>query len=128
MSNLLFHRTRRPVHGGAPFLAREVVAPGRSSGLRMRLALVSLVSAASFGSSAVLAFTTPAAGSFGYDVYNTVVNDILGGPIGFVGGVFLIVWGATQLMRNWMMTIACVIAGTVLIKAVTILTSLGALV
>jgi hypothetical protein len=128
MFNLLFDGTRRPVHGGAPFLARSVGAPGRGSALRMKLALVLMVFGASFGSSAVFAFTTPAAGSFGYDVYNTVVNDILGGPIGFVGGVFLIVWGATQLMRNWMMTIACVIAGTVLIKSVTILTSLGALV
>jgi hypothetical protein len=101
---------------------------GRPAQLRMRLAFVSMLFAAAFGSSAVFAFTTPAAGSFGYDVYNTVVNDILGGPIGFVGGIFLIVWGATQLMRNWMMTIACVIAGTVLIKSVTILTSLGAMV
>jgi hypothetical protein len=31
-------------------------------------------------------------------------------------------------MRSWMTTIMCVIAGTVLIKAVTILTSLGMMV
>jgi hypothetical protein len=90
--------------------------------------MVALLAGGGLLSPAVFAFTTPAAGSFGFDVYNIVVTEILGGPIGFVGGVILIVWGATQLMRSWMTTITCVIAGTVLIKAVTILTSLGAVV
>ena len=86
----------------------------------MLLALGSLLSA-----NAAMAFTAPEAGSFGFDIYDVVVTQILSGPIGFVGGVVLIVWGASQLMRSWMTTIMCVIAGTVLIKAVTILTSLG---
>jgi hypothetical protein len=100
-------------------VVREWTAP--------RFAAVALLIGAIVLSPASQAFVAPAAGSFGYDIYDTVVNQILGGPIGFVGGVFLIVWGATQLMRNWVMTIACVIAGTVLIKAPAILTSLGAL-
>lgn len=72
------------------------------------------------------AFTTPAAGDFGYDVYDIVVNQILNGPIGFIGGLFLIVFGVTQIMKNWMMTILCIIAGTVLIRAEAMVVTLGA--
>lgn len=74
------------------------------------------------------AFTAPAAGAFGYDVYDIVVNQILGGPIGFIGGVFLIVWGASQVMKSWIITVLCVISGTILIRADTLVVSLGALV
>jgi hypothetical protein len=74
------------------------------------------------------AFAAPAAGSFGYDVYDIVVNQILNGPIGFIGGVILIVFGATQIIKNWMMTIMCVIAGTVLIRAEDLVITLGAMV
>lgn len=75
-----------------------------------------------------MAFTAPAAGSFGFDVYDIVVNQILNGPIGFIGGVILIVFGATQIIKNWMMTIMCVIAGTVLIRAEDLVITLGAMV
>jgi hypothetical protein len=75
-----------------------------------------------------MAFTAPAVGSFGYDVYDIVVNQILNGPIGFIGGVILIVFGATQIIKNWMMTIMCVIAGTVLIRAEDLVITLGAMV
>lgn len=74
------------------------------------------------------AFTAPAAGSFGYDVYDIVVNQILGGPIGFIGGVFLIVWGASKVMTSWIITVLCVISGTILIRAEDLVVSLGALV
>ena len=127
MVTVALHGTRRLVFRGREFLS-NCHSLRQDKRLQLRLALLAAITVAVLGSPGANAFVTPAAGSFGYDVYNTVVNDILGGPIGFVGGIFLIVWGATQLMRNWIMTIACVIAGTVLIKAVTILTSLGALV
>lgn len=74
------------------------------------------------------AFTTPAAGSFGYDVYDIVVNQILGGPIGFIGGVFLLVWGASKVMTSWVITVLCVISGTILIRAEDLVVTLGALV
>lgn len=76
--------------------------------------------------SAAMAFATPAAGSFGFDVYDIVVNQILGGPIGFVGGVALIVWGGSQVIKNWVITILAIIAGTIIIRADTLVTSLGA--
>lgn len=74
------------------------------------------------------AFTAPATGAFGYDVYDIAVNQILGGPIGFIGAVALIVWGATKMMTNWMITIVCVIAGSILIRAEDMVQTLGALV
>jgi hypothetical protein len=73
------------------------------------------------------AFAVPAVGSFGYDIYDLVVNQILSGPIGFVGALALIVWGATKLTTNWMLCIMCIIAGTVLIRAAAIVQTLGAL-
>ena len=122
------------VLGGTPRLRRVWSAWERLVDLRWvspyrrQLAIVALLAGGGLVSPVVSAFTTPAAGSFGFDVYDVVVTQILSGPIGFVGGVFLIVWGATQLMRSWMTTVTCVIAGTVLIKSVAILTSLGAVV
>ena len=74
------------------------------------------------------AFTAPAVGDFGYDIYDIVVNRILNGPIGFIGGVALIVFGATKIMTNWMMTILCIIAGTILIRADDLVVTLGAVI
>lgn len=74
------------------------------------------------------AFTAPAAGDFGYDIYDIVVNQILNGPIGFIGGVALIVFGATKIMTNWMLTILCIIAGTILIRADDLVVTLGAVI
>lgn len=85
-----------------------------------------LVSA--FGASSAMSFVAPAAGDFGYDIYDIVVNQILNGPIGFIGGVALIVFGATKIMQNWMLTILCIIAGTVLIRADDLVVTLGAIV
>ena len=92
---------------------------------RSKAILASLLTLASLTATA---FTAPAAGSFGYDIYDIVVNQILGGPIGFIGGVFLIVFGATKVMTQWMMTVLCVIAGTILIRADDLVVTLGALV
>lgn len=73
-----------------------------------------------------MAFTAPTTGDFGYDIYDIAVNQILGGPIGFIGAIALIVWGATKLMTNWMITVVCVIAGTILIRADALVQTLGA--
>lgn len=74
------------------------------------------------------AFVTPAAGSFGYDIYDILVNQILLGPIGFCGGIFLIVWGGAQVMKNWVITILAIIAGTIIIRADALVLSLGVLI
>lgn len=84
-----------------------------------------LVSLMIFASTAQ-AFVTPAAGSFGYSVYDTVVLKMLGGPLGWVGAALLLVWGIANIMKQWMLTIMCVVGATCIIKITTILTSLGA--
>lgn len=83
-------------------------------------AFVALVAA-----SVASAFTAPAVGDFAYDAYDIVVNQILNGPIGFIGGVLLIVWGVTRIMTNWMMAILCIIAGSVLVRAADLVVTLG---
>lgn len=93
--------------------------------LKMQMVMGFLLS---FVAGHAMAFTAPAVGDFGYDVYDIAVNQILGGPIGFIGAVALIVWGATKMMTNWMITVVCVIAGTILIRAEDMVQTLGALV
>ena len=89
--------------------------------LAMTLAMLSSV----FTGSA-FAFTAPAAGSFGYDLYDIVVVKMLGGPLGWVGAVMLVIWGVSNIMKQWLITVVCVIGATCIVKMSTILTSLGA--
>jgi hypothetical protein len=45
------------------------------------------------------ALLTPLPGSLGYDIYDVFVTRILQGPIGYVGGLFCIVFGFRQLIH-----------------------------
>lgn len=47
----------------------------------------------------VLAYTTPAPDSMGFAMYDILVNKILCGPIGFVGGVCCVAMGGRQLIH-----------------------------
>lgn len=77
----------------------------------------------------VAAFTVPAAGSFAYDIYDVAVNDILKGPIGFVAGIGFIVLCVFFIARQMVLpSILCIFAGIILIKADSIVTSLGCLI
>jgi hypothetical protein len=77
----------------------------------------------------VSAFTVPAAGSFAYDIYDVAVNDILKGPIGFVAGIGFIVLCVFFIARQMVLpSILCIFAGIILIKADSIVTSLGCLI
>jgi hypothetical protein len=77
----------------------------------------------------VTAFTTPAAGSFGYDFYDVMVNKVANGSIGFVGGLFILVVGLVQVFRGqWALGCTALLAGTGIVKAETILNTLGAIV
>lgn len=71
------------------------------------------------------AIAIPAAGSFAFDVYDVVVTQVLQGPIGFVGGLAVIVIGAAQLTKSWVLAILGIISGTVIIRADAIVASLG---
>ncbi len=79
-------------------------------------------------SGAAEALTTPAAGSFAYDIYDVAVNSILKGPIGFVAGIAAIVLGAVQAIQGkMMMAFPAILGGAGLIKADTIVSSMGSI-
>jgi len=79
-------------------------------------------------SQAAFAIVAPVAGSLGFDLYDVAVNDLLKGPAGFVGGLGAVVYGVTQLAKSWMITALSVLGGSAMIKADTIVTSLGAMI
>lgn len=75
------------------------------------------------------AIVAPAAGSFAYDVYDIGVNQILRGPIGFVGGVVAIVIGAVMAIQGEVMySVPAILGGAVMLRADTVVTSLGAII
>lgn len=73
----------------------------------------------------LLAVTTPAAGSFAYDLYDIAVLKILQGPIGFVGGCGAIVYGAILAMQSPLGAITPILGGAALLKADAIVNTLG---
>ncbi|MDR3715915.1 MAG: hypothetical protein P4L51_24145 [Puia sp.] len=73
-----------------------------------------------------LAFTVPSSGSFAYDLYDLAVNQILKGPVGFVAGVGFIVLCVFAIAKQMVMpAILCLFAGVILIKADSIVATLG---
>jgi F0F1-type ATP synthase assembly protein I len=74
------------------------------------------------------AITAPAAGSFAYDVYDMAVNSILKGPIGFVAGLAAVCFGAALAIQQKIGgAIPALLGGAVLLKADTIVSSMGLL-
>jgi hypothetical protein len=71
------------------------------------------------------AFTAPAAGDLGYDIYDIVVNKGVKGPLGFVGGVAAFLFGVSRLFSNVMVGIPTIVAAVCLIKSDTILQTFG---
>jgi hypothetical protein len=85
-------------------------------------AMLALFALASGGAHA---FTAPAAGDLGYDIYDIVVNKAVKGPMGFVGGVAAFLFGVSRLFSNVMVGIPTIVAAVCLIKADTILQTFG---
>lgn len=83
------------------------------------LALLALVS------SGAHAFTAPAAGDLGYDIYDIVLNKGVKGPLGFVAGVAAFLFGVSRLFSNIMVGIPTIVAAVALIKSDTILQTFG---
>lgn len=84
--------------------------------------------AAAAVSTTALAITGPAAGAFGYDLYDVAVNDMIKGAPGFVGGMAGIIVSASKLSQNWLYAGLGVLGSTAVLKADTITTSLGYLI
>lgn len=77
----------------------------------------------------VFAMTTPATGSFAYDLYDIAVTQILLGPIGFVAGVASMVFAAILAIRQMILPAAgVVLGGAFLLSADTVVQSVGALI
>jgi len=66
--------------------------------------------------------------SLGYKVYDVAVNEILNGPIGFVGGVAIIIISATQIAQNWKLASLGLVGGSAALAADEVATGLGALI
>lgn len=74
----------------------------------------------------VHAVTAPVSGSFAYDIYDIGVNKILGGPIGFVGGVGAIVVGAVSAVQQKVFAaVPAILGGAGMLNADSIVESLG---
>ena len=71
------------------------------------------------------AFTAPATGDLGYDIYDIVVNKGVKGPLGFVAGVAAFLFGVSRLFSNIMVGIPTIVAAVCLIKSDTILQTFG---
>lgn len=94
----------------------------KSFSLGFMLAIAMLVMAAG----QAFAVSVPTSGTFFYQGYDLVVNDILKGPVGFIAGVAVIVWGATMIPRGqYLPAIGTLLAGGAMLKADDITQTLG---
>ncbi|BCK65883.1 conjugative transfer protein TraE [Aeromonas caviae] len=111
---------KQKLHG----VAENMSAPGVQKGL-----FTCLVGAAAILSTPeVAAWSTPAAGSFAYDMYDIGVNKLLKGPVGFVAGVGIIAYSASNFSQGPWKAIMGILMGSGVAKADTITSSMGAMV
>jgi hypothetical protein len=74
------------------------------------------------------AVSVPATGSFAYDLYDIAVNQILKGPVGYVGGMAAMVMGAIALITGRVLpAVPAVLGGAALLKADTLIRGIGLL-
>ena len=73
------------------------------------------------------AITAPATGSLFYDAYDIVINSMLKGAVGFVAAILIFALSiGLFLMQKVVPGIVGIVCAAILIKADTIVTSLGA--
>ena len=73
------------------------------------------------------AITAPAAGGLFYDAYDIVINSMLKGAVGFVAAILIFALSiGLFLMQKVVPGIVGIVCAAILIKADTIVTSLGA--
>ena len=97
---------------------------GLNGRTKRALGIVAAGAAALAGSA--MAFTAPAAGQLGFEIYDVVVNDMIDGPIGIGASIIAFGYGAMSLMRGgYLGFIMSVVAGIALITADSVVQSLG---
>ena len=75
------------------------------------------------------AWTAPAAGSFGYDLYDLVVVQGIQGATGFIGAVFLLIAGIFLLVRQMVLWgITMLLGAAILGRADAIIQTLGCMI
>lgn len=76
-----------------------------------------------------MALTAPGTGTFAYDLYDIGINQILKGPIGFVAGVACMVLAAVLAVRQMLLpAVCCVLGGAFLLKADSVVETIGAII
>jgi len=96
---------------------------------RSKIFSIALVITWLFAYANAMAMTTPAAGSFAYDLYDIGVNQILLGPIGFVGGVGCMVLAAFFFLKQLILpAVGVILGGAFLLKADAVVQSIGAII
>ena len=104
---------------GSAFLASKWTQRGFTAFVLMTLTLI-----VAGGAHAI---TAPAAGGLFYDAYDIVVNSMLKGAVGFVAAVLIFALSiGLFLMQKVIPGIVGIVCAAILIKADTIVTSLGA--
>ena len=99
-----------------------------SNSTRQLIVLSAVVLTASMATNA-FALAAPGAGTFAYDIYDIAINSILKGPIGFVAGAASIVFGAVIAIQGKILAaVPAVLGGAMLLKADSIVTTLGAVI
>ncbi|RMG69971.1 MAG: hypothetical protein D6710_07885 [Nitrospirae bacterium] len=97
--------------------------------MKGRLVLALLISLAVSYVQMAWAWTTPAAGSFAYDVYNLGVVNMLQGPIGYVAAVAGLIIGAVAMLGGRIMwAIPTFLASGLMWAAPSIVQSMGAII
>ena len=76
-------------------------------------------------SATALAFTVPTAGELGFEIYDMVVSNILQGAVGMTAAVVALVFGVSQLFRSWVMGVAGIVLGTLILQSENIVVALG---
>lgn len=76
----------------------------------------------------VAAWSAPATGSFAYDIYDIGVNQLLKGPIGFVAGVGIIAYSASNFSQGPWKAVLGILMGSGMAKADKITSSMGAMI
>ena len=93
----------------------------------LRIAVATILAAASVVvlKNPAFAITAPSPGSSLYELYDIGVNQLLKGPLGFVGGVGCIVLGAVNVFKHPLQAVPAILAGGAMLKADSIVTSMG---
>lgn len=86
------------------------------------------VVAVGLGADAAHAITAPTSG-FAQEIYDLAIDDILNGPIGFVGGTgAMAVAAICAIQQKIMPAVCCALGGATLLQSDALVTSLGMLV